>query len=198
MWYDDYWHKSESQLEAERKNAKLIDDLHGMRDRFCGIGTRRVKLVLNKLIASGDKIANLYRLALETEDVNITAKDAYGKYKRKRYDAKEALLKELYEAATPLLDEECYGRHNESTYSTNEIIFFELPGCEQISWHTNATFVHGIKYYDTPWDGKVNSTLEKLQYIITEKYRNEIEASAFRTMRLPIRSFTNCWHMVRR
>jgi hypothetical protein len=47
------------------------------RTQFAGVGTRKAKLVLNKL-AKGDEYALALRVALEIEDVNLTAKRYFG------------------------------------------------------------------------------------------------------------------------
>ncbi|MDY4528878.1 MAG: hypothetical protein SPE11_13340, partial [Parabacteroides sp.] len=80
---------------AKAKNERLITQLRHGREEMCGIGTRRIKLLLNRLAKAGDEMAGVYRLALELEDVNIQAKDTYGKYRLKKYDLKEKMLREL-------------------------------------------------------------------------------------------------------
>lgn len=90
-----YGYKSKGQLKAEEKNRKLVRSLMDSRENFCGIGTRKVKLLLNKKVKEGDKLAELYRTALEIEDQNIQAKKTYGKYRQKTYDVKYYYIEKL-------------------------------------------------------------------------------------------------------
>lgn len=54
-----------------------IGTLIQARTQFAGIGTRKAKLALNKL-AKADEYARALRVALEIEDVNLTAKRYFG------------------------------------------------------------------------------------------------------------------------
>ena len=56
-----------------RKTKLLVNGLTQARSEFARIGTRKVKLALNKL-AKTDPYAYALRVALEIEDANITAK----------------------------------------------------------------------------------------------------------------------------
>lgn len=60
-----------NRFEAEEKNLELVGQLECARDEFCdGLGTRHTKLMLNKL-GKTNRLAVLFRKALETEDCNI-------------------------------------------------------------------------------------------------------------------------------
>lgn len=176
-YYDDYYWKSESQLKAERKNKKLIEQLKDKRRTFCGIGTNLIKRMLNRL-SENDEVAKALRVALEIEDYNIKAKEAYGKYKQKAYDKKEEYIKELWNLFKK--NGWLYGMRNESSFSTSYIVYFDIPGCEQVSWHTNLKCVINMPTYRIAWDGKENSTLNKFELCITSLYTKEIEESAKR------------------
>ena len=145
--------------EAQQKNESLIFDLMYKRTNCLGIGTNKLKRRLNKLIKQGNDIAKAYRLAFETEDVNIQAKNCYGKYRTKKYEQKVNLIHLLISVFVE--NNWVFGYHNTNNYSTNYIIFFELPNCEQISFHVNIN-IKGIPKYEKEWDGKINSTLDKL------------------------------------
>jgi len=151
-----------------------------------GIGQRKIKLFLNKKIKAGDKIADLYRTALEIENCNINAKKyrntMYHSYKDNLYDQKEELLKDLLqkcfdynkEAETPLV----YGYQHASNYSTNMLLYFDLPGVRQISFHCNITkkeMPEGTPEYTREWDEEVNSTLFKIEEAINERYKEDLE-----------------------
>lgn len=158
--------------EAEEKNRKLMAQLSDCRDNFCGLGTRKVKLFLNKKVKEGDILSKAYRIALETEDENVKAKENlyYSDY---HYAKKKELINELIE----LCEEQdyTYGVQNTDNYSTRHIIYFELPNCEQISFHNTFKDISELPKYEKNWDGKVNSTLPKLEQAITITYKDEID-----------------------
>ena len=80
---------------AKRKNERLVRLLKDKRDTLCGIGTKKVKLFLNKQIKQGDINAKLYRLALEAEERNIMAKNTSFPYQEKVYNVKKRLIMQL-------------------------------------------------------------------------------------------------------
>jgi hypothetical protein len=160
---DDEYYYDTGYYEAELKNYELVSHLEDSRESFCGIGTRKIKLKLNKLIKDGNIDAKILRSLLELEDCNISAKKYVGKYRTKYYDKKSALLKE------------CIGLYNQNdlvcgfqksdNYSCNYVIYFEY-GNVQLSWHSNSNY--NLKKYPTEWDGLENSTLYKLEKLINE------------------------------
>lgn len=153
--------------KTKEKYSSLISQLHGKRETFCGIGTRKAKIRLNKL-AKTDTIAALYRKALEIEDKNIQAK-AYPSYREEYYEEKSLLIEDLIK--TCLAENIKVGYSCETTeyeQDTIYIVYFELPNCEQISWH--CTDKPNCPVYDGVWDGKVNSTLPKLEKAILSRY----------------------------
>ncbi len=174
-YYDYYDYKdnyrnnnrSSSHSNALEKNAELIYQLQVSRDNFLGIGTNKAKRRLNKL-SETNPIALAFRVALETEDKNIQAKNSFGKYKRKIYDQKAILIEQMLDLFKK--NNWTYGLHEESTYDTNAIAFFEIPGCEQISWHCTLRCISSTPKYEKMWDGKINSTLEKLESAIKSAF----------------------------
>ncbi len=118
--------------ESQFKNERLIEDLKNKRIEFAGIGTNKAKRRLNKL-ALIDPIAKAVRIALEIEDKSISAKDSFGKYQTKIYNQKTKLIFDLCE----LFKEKnwLYGVHRSNVPPTSHVIYFEIEGCEQISWH---------------------------------------------------------------
>lgn len=156
--------------KALQKNERLSEILHDKRETMCGMGTRKVKLMLNRLAKSGDVVAELYRKAVEVEDCNIRAKETSFYYKGKIYRQKSALLLELANRCLEL-GVVC-GKQMVEGRETNSILYFELPGVEQISFHT--TLDHAaqttIPDYGKDWDGKTCSTLRKIEQAITERY----------------------------
>lgn len=191
---DPDWHiykeneikKKEQQKQVENsyesawmKNHDLVEDLSIMRMAMCGIGTKKVKLFLNKKIKEGDDIAELYRLALEIEDCNVSAKRYYGSYKTNYYATKHKLIQDL--SYKCLLynkthsDTIKYGKQSEDGYSTTHIVYYELPNCKQISFHCSLSKneANSMPNYDDIWDGLVNSTLFKLEDAINKRYFKE-------------------------
>lgn len=162
-----------SHKKALQKNERLSEILHDKRETMCGLGTRKVKLLLNKKIKEGDNIAELYRKALEVEDCNIRAKETGFYYKGKVYRQKHSLLMELVELCEKM--GVTYGKQMSDGRETNCIIYFELPGVEQISFHTSLEPSAALQLpdYGKEWDGKQCSTLSKLETAINERYYNE-------------------------
>ena len=81
--------------QALYKNWCLVDEQIDIRESFCGVGTRKIKVFLNQKVKKGDKIAELLRVALELNDVNVSAKRYWGDYKRDYYSRKEELIRDL-------------------------------------------------------------------------------------------------------
>lgn len=159
-----------SKENAMRKNERLIRILKDKRDTLCGIGTRKVKLFLNKQIKQGDTDAKLYRLALEAEDKNITAKNTSIPYQEKVYNEKKRLIMQLANECRLLgLN---YGYQKCENYSCDYILYFELPNMEQISFHTNLTKdeLANIPQYDKEWDKKECSTLNKIEETLSKMF----------------------------
>lgn len=168
--YSNKSQKDKNHQEALKKNEKLSEILHDKRETMCGVGTRKIKLMLNRLVKQGDTTAELYRKAIEVEDCNIRAKETNYYYKGKIYRQKSSLLMELVNRCLEL-GVPC-GKQMVDGRETNCIVYFELPGVEQISFHTTLDYAEQqiIPDYEKAWDGKVCSTLGKLEKAINEKY----------------------------
>jgi len=154
------------------KNELLVEELKKKRKEFAGIGTNKAKRRLNKLSLI-NPIAKAVRLSLEIEDKNIVAKNTYGKFKQKIYNQKTLLILDLCK----LFEEQnwVYGIQKDDNPSTSHIIYFEIPTCEQISWHfTPPTFIKkDYPIYKDKWDEKVNSTIGKLENITIILLKNQ-------------------------
>lgn len=171
---DDCIEDRRKKEEALRKNAELICQLSEKRRDFCCLGTRGIKLLLNKLAKNGDKVAEMYRTALEAEDENIKAKDNWF-YADAHYKKKRELIAHLIS-----LCKECdvmFGIQDSDIQDTSHIIYFELPECEQISFHNtfDKEELKSIPEYNKEWDGLKNSTLPKLEQGILNCYATEIK-----------------------
>lgn len=157
--YDNY-----NIIKAQLKNEELIKDLNNLRKDMLGIGTNKIKRRLNKLSIK-DSIAAAARLALEIEDKNICAK----KYSSTAYyNNKYNLIIKLISLFKD--NKWVYGKEKCNSIETDYILYFEIPGCEQISWHTNLLNIKEIPDYCGKWDKKVNSTLNKLSDFIKKEY----------------------------
>lgn len=143
--------------------GELIYSLHTARNNFCQIGTNKTKRRLNK-ISKNDPVAKALRIALEIEDKNILAKEASFYYAGRIYKDKNKLINQLIE----LFKENnwIYGVHSSDVPATSHIVYFEIPNCEQISWHSDVS--NDVPIYNNKWDGKTNSTLPKLEKTIME------------------------------
>jgi hypothetical protein len=159
--------------EAMAKNEKLIACLKDKRKTMCGIGTRKLKLFLNKLIKQGDTTAALYRTVLEAEDFNIKAKDTRLDYKEKVYEKKHEEIHKLIELCREY--GVTFGKQLSDVRDTRYVVYFELPNMEQISFHTDLIDAGKIPDYTKEWDGKRCSTLGKIENAINFRYRDRIE-----------------------
>lgn len=151
---------------------ELVRQLEKARDDFGGIGTRKIKLRLNK-IGEHCSIARAFRLALEIEDCSTQGKKYGGsEWSDQKYREKTRLIEKLCQ----LCEREgwIYGKHETKQFPPH-IVYFELPFCEQISFHTTLSFE--IPLYEKTWDGKRNSTLGKLETAITTYLKNENQPS---------------------
>ena len=163
----------QQKLERQLEQMDLIENLHDKRKTFCGLGTNKIKRRLNTLAKNGEILAKVYRIALEIEDKNITAKDTSHYYRDKVYFQKHKLILELI----PIFKDNnfVYGRGDSEAVGISDIIYFEIPNCEQISFHTNFAKDEIVPEYTTEWDGKKNSTLNKLEIGILKTFPKIIE-----------------------
>lgn len=161
--------------EATIKNIQLSKQLKDARKSFCGVGTRQVKLILNRHVKSGDNIAKIIRTLLEIEDKNISAKDT-SYHPEWLYYKKSLLISECveyYNEANLI-----YGVQHSDNYSANAVMYFILPVTnEQVSFHTNIEIEEFDTYpeFTDEWDGLVNTTLPKLERCILAIYSDDIE-----------------------
>jgi hypothetical protein len=150
-----------------RERVKILDTA---RQEFCGVGTRRTKLALNRL-AKTSNYAKALRVALEIEDKNLTAKKCHGgdiggySYDQIAYFAKHDGIMELIEICKS--QGWTFGIHMAGVYGATHVVYFELPGVEQISWHFTPQSGNELPMYPGVWDRQENSTLWKLEAAIT-------------------------------
>lgn len=164
--------EEKNKIETISKNNSLIKILKEKRTTLCGVGTRKIKCFLNSKIKRGDKIALIYRKALECEDKNISAKDSYLEYQDKLYKQKSFLIEELINISKE--NGYIYGYQKSDVRCVSHVIFFEFPHMEQISWHNTLNNITEIPYYNKEWDGKINSTLDKIEDALNKVYGDEI------------------------
>lgn len=157
-------------------NRTRVQALTMARNNACGIGTRRLKIRLNKLAAT-DPLALAARIALEIEDANLQAKRYPGKWRDRYYRKKGALIQELITLFKH--QEWVFGVH--PARFSRGVIYFEIPGCEQISYHYDHEG-DPLPVYEKEWDGKEGSTLSKLFRFIQKEFLAPVKAQA----RLPM------------
>lgn len=150
--------------------GELVRQLSTAREEFCGIGTKRAKLQLNQF-AKSNVIALAFRIALEIEDCSTLGKKYHGKWSDHYYEKKQEKIIELMNLCAE--QNWIYGKHNSDLSYPKFIIYFELPGCEQISFHTDLQNPE-IPDYPKDWDGKRNSTLGKLEAAISEILKDKV------------------------
>lgn len=166
---------NEGRMQAESLNRRRIQDYTERKDVFChGIGLRYVKLFLNRIIKDGDNVAKMYRLALEIEGVNLEAKKALMKYHSDyyNYDKKEEMLRELIFLCRG--QNVNYGVQHSVAPAATHVIYFDLPECDQISFHTNLEEAESLPVYNGEWDGQKCSTMGKLESAIWTRYENRL------------------------
>lgn len=152
---------------------ELVNLLSDARENFCGLGTRKIKIRLNKCT---DDTAKAYRLALEIEDCSTLGKKYRGDWSDRSYWKKSKLIEQLIVLAK--LNSWPYGKHRSDGFGPRWVVYFELPGCEQISFHTNLERPETVDDYSGEWDGKRNSTLKKLETAI-QRYFTEDQRAMF-------------------
>jgi hypothetical protein len=151
----------------------LIRQLEAARDTFCGVGTRRIKMQLNRLDYCPK--ARAFRLALEIEDCSTQGKKyGWSEWSHRKYQEKTELIEKLCKLCA--IEGWIYGKHNSMSFPPH-IVYFELPLCEQISFHTTLTI--DVPDYRGVWDGKRHSTLGKLEKAITDYLRDENQQTIY-------------------
>jgi hypothetical protein len=185
-FYDDYYYYNPAREKAIAKNESLVSLGERMKTSMCRIGQKKVKLFLNSLVKKGDAIAKMYRLILEAENHNINAKKYRNtisfSYKDEYYEKKreviEELIKEILEYNKTSEEKIVFGTQKSDVSETSLIIYFELPDCEQISFHTDISrgLMSSVPKYKKSWDGKVNTTLPKIERAVNKRYSSELYA----------------------
>lgn len=141
---------------------ELVRQLESARDRFCGVGTRKIKLQLNQY-GQNNALARAFRIALEIEDRSTQGKKYRGsEWSDKKYREKSEWIEKLCKLCA--IEGWTFGKHKSDSFHTKHIVYFELPYCEQISFHTNLSIE--IPDYPKQWDGQTHSTLRKLEAAI--------------------------------
>lgn len=140
-----------------------INILKDARDNFAGLGTRKAKIRLNRL-AKTEPLAQAVRLALEAEDASTTGKKyGCGKWSSRSYNKKHVLIHELIVLCEQ--HEWVYGKHATQGWPPF-IVYFDLPGVDQISFHMYLDRPANIPDYVKAWDGRTHSTFKKLEAAI--------------------------------
>lgn len=140
-----------------------VQELINARTEFAGIGTRKAKLALNKL-AKTEPYAHALRVALQIEDVNLTAKRYFGgdcggyTYAEMNYMKKSECIETLIEISKS--QGWVFGVQPFDAIQTTHIIYFDIPGVGQVSWHYSPR--EPLPVYPGQWDGQEGSTLPKL------------------------------------
>jgi len=169
---------------SNRRYTTRINQLKSSRHQFCGIGTRKVKLRLNKLMKENPLAAAL-RVALEAEDNSIKAKAAIRKYGR-GHDFVDSIYKNKEEQINQLL-EICedngfnYGVRSSGDSYPPYIVYVDLPNTQQISYHTDVDKQFRNRIYKGEWDGKQASTLPKIQKSILLNFPEIVKESDKKT-----------------
>ncbi len=146
--------------------GEKVRQLKRARETALGIGTRKLKLRLKKLAAT-EPLALAAYLALLIEDANINAKRWGPGYSGRYYRQKQELMQDLILLFKHWEWE--FGVHPSDRAETTHIIYFDIPGCAQISWH----YTHEgqeLPVYEKDWDRQPDSTLPKLLAFIEQEF----------------------------
>jgi hypothetical protein len=148
------------------KQYYRVIDIKSSREDFCGIGTCKIKRRLNK-IAKTEAKALFLRNLLELEDANLSAKRYFGKHRRRYYEKKIEKLNQLVDHCKELKLKYGYAIDPKQTFH-NKVFYLEYEEF-QFSWHYGSG-LNFIPKYENPWDGNLNSTLGKVEILITREY----------------------------
>lgn len=66
-----------------------------------------------------------------------------------------------------------YGWQKSDAINIPYLVYFELPDCEQISFHSKTNFSYMPKYKGE-WDKKEDATLNKIEHAITQHFYKEL------------------------
>jgi hypothetical protein len=156
-------------MEIEKANEENIMILEYSRHEACGIGSKKLKLRLNKLKKSGDKVASVLRNLIEAEDSNISAKKYFGKYRTRYYENKEMYLMDSINDMKEL--EWTFGYSREVGKNAKYVMYVYLPNGSQLSWHmVNDRNMVRLPEIDVKWDGLPATTLTKLYDYVMVAY----------------------------
>ena len=145
----------------------LVNQLLDARAAFCGIGTKETKLRLNRLLRTCDR-AKAFRIALEIEDCSTLGKKYFGEWKTHYYRKKKELIHDLIKLCR--VNNWTFGKQRSDGFGPTWIIYFEIEGMEQISFHCELDEEQKIPVYKSEWDGKRNSTLAKIEKAISDYF----------------------------
>lgn len=144
------------------------NDLKEKMNNLCTIGSRNIKLMLNKLIKDGDINAELYRLVLEIIDKDIQAKGiSYYLYRDKVYVLKQRILNELVDKCKQYKIKYGISKNDEN------IICFELPKMKQLNFKHLFNDISDFPKYEKEIDEKSN--LDKVEKCLMKQYKDLIE-----------------------
>lgn len=156
-------------MEIEAANRENIMILEYSRYDACGIGSKKLKLRLNKLKKNGDKVASVLRKLIEAEDSNISAKKYFGKYRDRYYGNKEMYLMDSIEDMKEL--GWTFGYSTEVGKNAKYVMYVYLPNGSQLSWHmVNDSNKVRLPEIDVKWDGLPATTLTKLYDYVMVAY----------------------------
>ncbi|MCZ8157664.1 MAG: hypothetical protein O9264_16215 [Leptospira sp.] len=155
-----------SEVISDYRNKSQI--LLRSKTNFCGGTLDEVILYLEDIFGS-NRVAEALYYALNAEIANYEAKlsDRYGR--RERYLRKNLCISELVKLCQ--VEGFKFGiQKNQSSYKVvGEVIYFDLPGTAQLSWHISKNdlkFKGELPIYKKKWDNQKNSGFSKIEQSI--------------------------------
>lgn len=140
---------------------KLVEKsnyIKNLENNYCGIGLNETKRLLNQLSKTNNN-ANLIKIALEIEEINIKAKKTFDNIELYQY--KNLLILELIDICDKMGIN--FGFIKSDIAETESIVFFDMP-CGQLSWHAKINWGNYRKY-NKKWDGISTNLLKIEEYI---------------------------------
>lgn len=153
-------------VEVQKNTLDIFGCYDHAKISFASRGLRSAKIMLGKLAKKGNDVALALSIATTAELFSIRAKKAwrYGDDRPKYYKKKAKQIAKLIKLAQK--NGWTYGTHQSDSTRTSHIIYFEIPGCEQLSYHYTPSKDIILPIYEKEWDQKRNSTIKKLSVAV--------------------------------
>mgnify|MGYP003654686505 CR=1 FL=1 len=154
--------------------AGLTPIFNSQLNNMCGVGHKKVVAGLEKIISNNGPmsrdLAKIYLMILQSAIYSQLAVQKTGKEKKEIYKEKSNHVIKLVNLC--LIKNITVGQELKIDMP-NPVIFFDIPGCEQITICSNIQGVLLPSWQGEPWDGKRASTILKIEKaIMSSDFKN--------------------------